>query len=77
MVTNMETIRIWVTDYYRLLMGRRLLGVGRERSSDESDARLTAERFSRGSVAMQINHFASDEDLEDERNEVAKSLIRH
>lgn len=76
-MTNMETIRIWVTDYYRLLMGRTLLGVGPERSNEEIDARTTAKRFSRGSVAMQKGLFATKEDLDRERNEVAKSLIRN
>jgi hypothetical protein len=73
----METIRIWVTDYYRLMMGRRLLGVGPERSSEEVDARATAKRFSRGNVAMQADLFVSEQDLEYERREVAKSLVRH
>jgi hypothetical protein len=73
----METIRIWVTDYYRLVMGRPLLGATPERSSEEIDARTSASRFARGNVAMQADLFVSKQGLEAERNEVAKSLIRH
>jgi hypothetical protein len=76
-VTNMETIRILVTDYYRLVMGRTLLGFGPERSSEEVDARATVKRFARGNVAMQADLFVSEQDLEYERDEVAKSLIRN
>lgn len=76
-MTGMETIRIFVVDYIRLMSGRPLLGFGPDRSSDEADARATVKRFSRGSVAMQDDRFVSEQDSEYERNEVAKLIIRN
>lgn len=73
----METIRLFVQDYFRLMAGRTLLGAKAERGSAETDARYTASRYGRGSVGLQIDQFASEEDLAAERAQVAEPLIRN
>lgn len=76
-MTSMETIRTFVQDYIRMMAGRPLLGGRSDRASAEVDGRFTAKRFSRGSVGVQTDQFASEQDLDNERAEVAEPLIRN
>jgi len=77
MVNSVETIRLFVADYIRLMRGLPLLGADADRTNEEIDARAVGKRFSRGSVAMQADHVASASDLARERDEVAKYLNRN
>lgn len=59
MVNGMETIRLFVADYIRLMRGRPLLGGGVDRTSEEIDARAAGKRFSQ---AVLETHGISFED---------------
>lgn len=77
-MNGMETVRIFVIDYFRLMMGRPLMGAApTRRIPEDRDARLTAERFSRGNVAIQNGRFVSISDLDNERDEVAEPFTRN
>jgi hypothetical protein len=73
----METIRLFVADYIRLMRGLPLLGAGVDRTNEEIDARAAGKRFSRGSVAMQDDRLISAVDFAREHDEVAKYLNRN
>jgi hypothetical protein len=73
----METVRLFIADYVRLMRGLPLLGAGTDRSNEEIDARATGKRFSRGSVAMQDDRITSAVDFAREYDEVAKYLKRN
>jgi hypothetical protein len=70
----METIRLFVADYIRLMRGLPVLGAGVDRTSEEIDARATGKRFSRGSVALQEDLAISESDFSREYDEVANYL---
>jgi hypothetical protein len=76
-VTDMNAIRVFFIDYFRLMTGRRLLGFGAVRSSVEKDARTAGKRFSRGNVSLQVDRAISESDLDREYEEVAKLLVRN
>lgn len=62
----------FVIDTYRLLVGRSRSSEEVNDDFDKKFARKAASRFSRGNVAIQFNSFVTTNDLENERNEVAK-----
>lgn len=77
MVTEMRAVKNFVRDYYRLLIGQPLVGYGDAPTSQEKDGRGTAERFSRGNVAVQAGRFVTKADLDRERREVAEASFRN
>jgi hypothetical protein len=73
----METVRLFISDYIRLMRGLPFLGAGVDRTNEEIDARAAGQRFSRGSVAMQDNRVTSETDSQREYDEVAKYMNRN
>jgi hypothetical protein len=73
----MDAVKAFIRDYVRLMRGQPLFVGLKDRSNDEEDARQAGSRFSRGNIAIQDDLFATEADIQREREEVANFRFRN